>query len=100
SSMAAASEIRIGSIIPAERCMVEAVEWLDELRAVPAQVPPPPGAMDEYLDKVRRSAYSITDADVEAVRVAGVSEDEIFEQTVAAAIGQGFRRLDAGLEAL
>ena len=40
-------------------------------------------------------AYAITDADVEALKAAGVSEDEIFEQTVAAAIAEGLRRLDA-----
>jgi hypothetical protein len=29
------------------------------------------------------------------VKAAGLSEDEIFEQTVAAAISEGLRRLDA-----
>jgi alkylhydroperoxidase family enzyme len=37
----------------------------------------------------------VTDADVEALEAAGLSDDEIFEQTVAAAIAQGLRRLDA-----
>ena len=40
-------------------------------------------------------AYTVTDADVEALKAAGLSEDEIFEQTVAAAIAEGLRRLDA-----
>jgi len=31
---------------------------------------------------------------------AGCSEDEVFEQTVAVAIAEGLRRLDAGLEAI
>jgi alkylhydroperoxidase family enzyme len=44
---------------------------------------------------VRAKAYTVTDADVDALREAGLSEDEIFEQTVAAAIGEGLRRLDA-----
>ena len=35
--------------------------------------------------------------DVAALDAAGLSEDEIFEQTVAAAIAEGLRRLDAGL---
>ena len=45
--------------------------------------------------RLRECAYSVTDADVEALTAAGLSEDEIFEQTVAAAISQGLRRLDA-----
>ena len=53
--------------------------------------------MRAYLAKVRTGAYAITDADVEALKAAGISEDEIFEQTVAAAIGQGLRRLDQAL---
>ena len=32
---------------------------------------------------------------MEELKAAGLSEDEIFEQTVAAAIGEGLRRLDA-----
>jgi hypothetical protein len=76
------------------------MDWLAELRAIPGRIAPPPEAMRPYLDKVRERAYSMTDADVEGLRLAGCTEDEIFEQTVAVAIGQGFRRLDAGLEAL
>jgi hypothetical protein len=49
---------------------------------------------------VRERAYTITDADIEELKTAGVGEDEIFEQTVAAAIGEGLRRLEAGLRAL
>lgn len=76
------------------------MEWLDELRAVPGKIEPAPQTMQSYLDKVRERAYSITDADVEALKDAGCTEEQIFEQTVVVAIGQGFRRLDAGLEAL
>jgi hypothetical protein len=32
---------------------------------------------------------------VEALKQAGLTEDEIFEATVAVAIGEGLRRLDA-----
>ena len=38
-------------------------------------------------------AYTVTDADVEALKAAGHSEDEIFEQTVSAAVGAGLLRL-------
>jgi hypothetical protein len=56
--------------------------------------------MASYLDKVRARAYEIGDADVEALRADGCSEDQIFEQTVAAAVGEGLRRLEAGLRAV
>ncbi|HZU20265.1 MAG TPA: hypothetical protein VE982_03500 [Gaiellaceae bacterium] len=67
---------------------------LDELRAVAAATRPEPG-MEDYLRKVRERAYTIADGDVEALRAAGFEEDEIFRQTVAAAIAEGLRRLDA-----
>ena len=70
-------------------------EHLDELRRIAGATPPTPSPMAAYLDKVRVRAYEVTDADVEQLRAAGCSEDEIFEQTVAAAIGEGLRRLDA-----
>jgi alkylhydroperoxidase family enzyme len=56
--------------------------------------------MASYLDKVRTAAHTIVDEDVEALKASGCSEDEIFEQTVAAAVGEGRRRLDAGFRAL
>jgi alkylhydroperoxidase family enzyme len=59
-----------------------------------------PDAMAEYLDKVRRNAPTVTDADVEALKAAGFSEDEIFEQTVATAVAAGLERLDAGIATL
>jgi len=75
-------------------------EPLDELRAVVERTPAAPSSLEPYLSKVRDRAYTITDGDVEALKEAGCSEDEIFEQTVAVAIGQGLRRLDAALEVL
>jgi alkylhydroperoxidase family enzyme len=70
-------------------------EHLDALRAIAAGTAPPPDAMAPYLAKVRERAYDVGDADVEGLRAAGFSEDEVFEQTVAAAIREGLRRLDA-----
>jgi alkylhydroperoxidase family enzyme len=72
-------------------------EPFDQLRANVANTPPAPPAMAPYLAKVRERAYAVTDADVDALKAAGLSEDEIFEQTVAVAIGQGLRFLDAAL---
>jgi len=68
---------------------------LDQLRAVVAGTPPAPDAMSAYLEQVRTRAYTVTDADVEGLLAAGCTEDEVFEQTVATAISEGLRRLDA-----
>lgn len=56
--------------------------------------------MGDYLAKVRDRAYAVVDRDVEALREAGFSEDEIFEQTVAVAIAEGLRRLDLADEVI
>jgi len=73
---------------------------IDELRALAAAAQPPPAAMASYLAKVRERAYTVTDSDVDALKDDGLGEDEIFEQTVATAIGEGLRRLDSALEAI
>lgn len=73
---------------------------IDELRAVVADVPAAPDVMRAYLEKVHTGAYRVTDADVEELRQAGISEDAIFEQTVAAAIAEGLRRLDRAEEVI
>ncbi len=75
-------------------------ESIDELRAVVAATPPAPAAMTGYLTKVRERAYTVTDADVEQLKADGLTEDEIFEQTVGAAIAQGLCRLDQALEVI
>jgi hypothetical protein len=55
---------------------------------------------EPYLEKVRRHAYRVAEGDIEAMREAGYSEDEIFELTLAAALGAADTRLAAGLAAL
>ena len=52
------------------------------------------------VDKVVRHAWKVTGDDVAAAKTAGVSEDEIFELAVCAALGQATRQLDAALAAL
>jgi hypothetical protein len=74
-------------------------DHLAQLRSVAAATPPSAG-MEPYLAKVRDRAFTITDADVEELKAAGIAEDEIFEQTVAVAIGEGLRRLDAAMEVI
>jgi alkylhydroperoxidase family enzyme len=75
-------------------------EPIDELRAIAASTAPAPDGMTDYLRKVHERAYSVTDAEVDALKAAGFTEDEIFEQTVAAAIAEGLRRLDRANEVL
>ena len=71
--------------------------WIRRAAARGTGVPPDAAA---YVDKVRRHAYLVTDGDVDALRSAGYSEDQIFEITVAAAYGAGAERLRSGLDAL
>ena len=52
------------------------------------------------IDKVAHHAYRVTDEDVDAVRAAGLSEDQIFELLVCAAIGQASRQYENALAAL
>jgi hypothetical protein len=69
-------------------------EWTDELRSVVERYPADE-RLAPYLAKVRERAYAVTDRDVQELKDAGIDEDTIFEQTAAAAVGEGLRRLDA-----
>jgi alkylhydroperoxidase family enzyme len=59
-----------------------------------------PAPLAAFVDKVRRHAYKVTDADLEALRRAGCSADQIFELTISTALGAAKLRLDRGLAAL
>jgi alkylhydroperoxidase family enzyme len=52
------------------------------------------------VNKVARHASRVTDEDITAAKGSGVSEDEIFEIVVCAAVGQATRQYDAALAAL
>ena len=52
------------------------------------------------VDKVARHAYKITDEDIASARESGLSEDQIFEIVVCAAVGQATRQYDTALAAL
>lgn len=75
-------------------------ELVARLREAARPDRPAPGDFAPYLAKVRRGAYTITDEDVQALKDAGHGEDEIFEQTVSAAVAAGLERLEAGLRVL
>jgi hypothetical protein len=75
-------------------------EHIAELRAVVERAAPAPDDMAPYLAKVHERAYTVTDQDVEELLAARHSQDEIFEQTAAAAIAEGLRRLDAAMQVI
>lgn len=59
-----------------------------------------PAAARALIDKITRTAWKVTDEDVAAAKAAGVSEDQLFELCVCAAMGQSTRQLDAAMAAL
>jgi alkylhydroperoxidase family enzyme len=52
------------------------------------------------VDKVARQPARITDDDIADVTASGLSEDQIFELVVCAALGQATRQYEAALAAL
>lgn len=64
----------------------------------PAAAVPP--VAEPYLRKVALNAYKVLDREVEAIRAAGSTTDEIFEMTVAAAVSAGITRMEIALAAL
>ncbi len=59
-----------------------------------------PDAARSLVDKIAHEAWKIGDADVAALKSAGLSEDEIFELVACAALGQASRQYEAALAAL
>jgi AhpD family alkylhydroperoxidase len=70
------------------------------LRAAAVAGDPLPEPWQSYATMVRDASYRITDTDVDRLTAAGYSEDQIFEVTVAAAVGAALRSFDAGRNAL
>jgi alkylhydroperoxidase family enzyme len=52
------------------------------------------------IDKVARQPTRVTNEDVAAVKASGLSEDQVFELVVCAAIGQATRQYETALGAL
>ena len=52
------------------------------------------------IQKVAMHAYKVTDEDFAAARASGLSEDQIFEIVVCAAIGQATRQYEQALASL
>ena len=75
----------------------ELIERLREAAEPDRAIPP---ELKPYVEKVRLHASEVTDEDVQELKDAGFTEDEIFEHTVSAAVAAGFERLDAALAVL
>ena len=56
--------------------------------------------LSTLIDTVAKHAYKVTDEDITAARASGLSEDEIFEIVVCAAIGQATRQYATAVAAL
>jgi hypothetical protein len=56
--------------------------------------------LNTLIDKVTKQAYRVTDEDIVAVKASGLSEDQIFEIVVCAAIGEAARQHNKALAAL
>jgi hypothetical protein len=56
--------------------------------------------VSKLIEKVAYRSDQVTDEDFDAVRAEGLSEDEIFEVVVCAAVGQANRQYNSALTAL
>jgi hypothetical protein len=56
--------------------------------------------LSTLINKLTKHAYKVTDEDIAAAREAGLSEDQVFEIAVCAAVGQAARQYDAAVVAL
>jgi hypothetical protein len=59
-----------------------------------------PEPLSTLVDKVAKHPYRVTDEDITAARESGLSEDQVFEIVVCAAIGQATRQYHTALVAL
>jgi alkylhydroperoxidase family enzyme len=59
-----------------------------------------PVNLRDYVAKVAKHAYKVTDDDVDALKQAGYSEDDIYEITAASALGAALQRLERGMQVL
>jgi hypothetical protein len=56
--------------------------------------------LSTLINKVAKHAYKVTDQDIAAAKVSGLSEDQVFEIVVCAAIGQATRQYETALAVL
>lgn len=70
------------------------------LRTAAASGGPLPEPWQSYATTVRDASYKITGTDIDRLTAAGHTEDQIFEVTVAAAVGAALHSFDSGRRAL
>lgn len=56
--------------------------------------------LSTLINKLTEQAYKVTDEDIAAARESGLSEDQVFEIAVCAAVGRATRQYDAAVVAL
>lgn len=59
-----------------------------------------PGDWADHVRCVRETSYRVSEEDITALKAAELGEEEIFEVTVATAVGAAFDRFETGLRAL
>lgn len=59
-----------------------------------------PEVIRPLVDKIAHSPWTVDDQDFAQLRAAGYSECQLYEMTLAAALGAGLKRFDAGLRAI
>jgi hypothetical protein len=59
-----------------------------------------PEVFRKLVDKIAERPWTVSDEDFVELLAAGYSEGQLYEVTLAAALGAGLRRFDAGLRAL
>lgn len=69
------------------------------MKQAPATGPCAPELV-EFVEKIEERPWTVGAEDFAKLRLAGYSEDQLFELTLAAATGAGVRRFEAGVRAL
>ena len=59
-----------------------------------------PASARALVEKVAKNAYKVLDEDIAAAKAAGLTEDQLFELVVCAAIGQASRQYEGAMAAL
>jgi alkylhydroperoxidase family enzyme len=70
---------------------------LERTRSGEGQIPE---ALRDYVKQIADRPWTVSDEDFARLHAAGYSEAQLYEVTLAAALGAGLQRFDAGLRAL
>jgi hypothetical protein len=70
---------------------------LERARSGAGQVPE---VLREFVDKITARPWTVNNEDFARLRTAGFSGAQLYEVTLACALGAGLQRLDAGLRAI